>query len=610
MSLKPSRRSLHVVPKVKLGELQPLPEPVEEMAVEVEETPVSFHRERLLETHVTASMLSALQLDGTASENSAPSLSREESFIDLFGFDSTDDGDQGRSWQFSGGTESSGFGNSVTSFMSWSDDVEVETTRKVQELIDELERCFYGEESLDKLKKEVAEECYDWRRKFPHYRVRGAGVEFSSFQLQRSYKKMHIDDKVTSDEAICFVLEDNGDSEEEEVIASHGSYQENLELNDWCNRNDNSRPNTAEGSAVMCDAKDISAEGLHQKVKDCVMEQLFSYVWSEVSQSLEPLLHLYSESILHQRPSNAASLQGQGRINTPTLAAGDIPFIPVSDICDCELDGILSMPAQSTRCSARRTLVSPMLEPGLEADKSVLSQLARTGVSVDPVKQPRESPVFSLPKPLSLHSANHVLAPTPKLEFRGYHSAAHQRTWPMLNRRLSTMTSGHERFLRPLEEKQTMAAKVTTTSRQVSAPASPPSWSRHVTLPPIDRLDPHLKGLSSLHEPKVRGFEVSPRSRTSAKEKLQGLDSAYTPKVRGPKVSPKSNSSSKQKISLSPTDSSGPISIQGIGLSKTDFAKQMLEIHEDLSFEKKNGIMSSAKDRRYKWNLRDHSHVN
>jgi hypothetical protein len=72
----------HVVPKVKLGELQPLPEPVEEMAIEAEETPVSFHRERLLET---ANMLSALQLDGTASENSTPSLSRKESVDDVFG---------------------------------------------------------------------------------------------------------------------------------------------------------------------------------------------------------------------------------------------------------------------------------------------------------------------------------------------------------------------------------------------------------------------------------------------------------------------------------------------------------------------------------------------
>jgi hypothetical protein len=343
---------------------------------------------------------------------------------------------------------------------------------------------------------------------FYHFclRVRGAGIEFSSFQLQRPYKKMHIDDKVTSDEAGYFLLEDNGDSEEEEVIASHGSdseeeeviashgsYQENLELNDWCNKKDNSRSNAAEGSAVMCDAKDISAESLHQKVRDYVMEQLVSYVWSEVSQSLEPLLHLYSESVLQQRPSNAASFQGQGRMNTPTLAAADILYIPVSDICDCELDGILSVSAQSIRCSARRTLVSPMLEPGLEADKLVLSQLARTGISVDPVKQPRESPIVSLPKPLSLHSAHHVLAPTAKLESRGYHSAADQRTWPMLNRRLSSMTSGRERFLRPLEEQQTIAAKVTATSRQVSAPASPPSWSRHVTLPPIDRLDPHLK---------------------------------------------------------------------------------------------------------------------
>jgi hypothetical protein len=42
------------------------------------------------------------------------------------------------------------------------------------------------------------------------------------------------------------------------------------------------------------------------------------------------------------------------------------------------------------------------------------------------------------------------------------------------------------------------------------------------------------------------------------------------------------------QVSLSPTDSLCPISIQGIGLSN-DFAKQMLEIREDLSFEKKNG---------------------
>lgn len=46
----------------------------------------------------------------------------------------------------------------------------MDTTRKVQDLVDELERCFYGEESLDKLKKEVAAECFDWRSKFPHFR--------------------------------------------------------------------------------------------------------------------------------------------------------------------------------------------------------------------------------------------------------------------------------------------------------------------------------------------------------------------------------------------------------------------------------------------------------
>jgi hypothetical protein len=53
----------------------------------------------------------------------------------------------------------------------------VETTGKVQELFDELERCLYGEESLDKLNKEVAQECFDWRSKFPHYRYQDS-VDF------------------------------------------------------------------------------------------------------------------------------------------------------------------------------------------------------------------------------------------------------------------------------------------------------------------------------------------------------------------------------------------------------------------------------------------------
>jgi hypothetical protein len=43
------------------------------------------------------------------------------------------------------------------------------------------------------------------------------------------------------------------------------------------------------------------------------------------------------------------------------------------------------------------------------------------------------------------------------------------------------------------------------------------------------------------------------------------------------------------QVSLLPADLSGPVSIQGIGLSKTDCAKQMLDIQEDRGFEEKNG---------------------
>ena len=74
----------NVVPKVKLGDLRPLPEPVEEMAVEVEETPVSVYKDSLLDEHVAVNMLSALQLDEAASGNSTPVLLGERSFDDIF----------------------------------------------------------------------------------------------------------------------------------------------------------------------------------------------------------------------------------------------------------------------------------------------------------------------------------------------------------------------------------------------------------------------------------------------------------------------------------------------------------------------------------------------
>jgi hypothetical protein len=73
-----------VVPKVKLGDLRPLPEPVEEMAVEVEDTSASFDQDHLLDARVALNMLSALQLDGAASGNSTPSLTTEGSFDDVF----------------------------------------------------------------------------------------------------------------------------------------------------------------------------------------------------------------------------------------------------------------------------------------------------------------------------------------------------------------------------------------------------------------------------------------------------------------------------------------------------------------------------------------------
>lgn len=324
--------------------------------------------------------------------------------------------------------------------------------------------------------------------------MRGAGIGSRSLYLQRLYEKDCVDGKVATDEAAHVVLDNEGDrGEEEEVIASHGSCQEQLELNECCNRNDNSKPNIAQDNVLMCYNRNrsLSAKSLRQKVKDSVMEQLFSYVWSEVSKSLEQLLHSYPKSSLQQRPGHPASLQGQSRMNSPRSSAVDTQFALIPDVCGTELEQCVS--AKSLHSSGRRTLVCPVLQPNRNGDEFLLSQSERTGLTVDPPLQPREPPIISLPKSVSLHSASHSLAPMPTLEFRGYHSAADGRTRPVLTRRLSSTTSRHKRFLKPLEEQQTVDANATTAPRQVSAPTSPPSWSRHVTLPPIDHLDPHLK---------------------------------------------------------------------------------------------------------------------
>lgn len=331
-----------------------------------------------------------------------------------------------------------------------------------------------------------------------------------SLYPQRPYEKEHMDGKVATDEAAIVVLDNEGDSgEEEEVIASHGSCQEQLELSEYYNRNDNSRPNIAQDNILMYSNKNrsLSAKSLRQKVKDSVMEQLFSYVWSEVSKSLEPLVHSYSGSTLQQIPGHLSSLQGQSRMDSSRSSAVDTPFVPIPDVCGTELEQCMS--AKSLWGSGKRTLICPVLHPNLSGDKSVLSQLERTGLTLDPVLQPREPPINSLPKSLSLHSANRSLAPMPAPEFRGYHSAADGRTRPVLTRRFNSMTTRPKRFLKPLEEQQTVAVNVTSAPRQVSAPTSPPNWSRHVTLPPIDHLDPHLKVVLEQNLSILYGYQVS-----------------------------------------------------------------------------------------------------
>lgn len=66
--------------KVKLRDHQPLPEPAEDMAIEIQEPPIPAYSDR----HKALKMLSSLALDDADSRNSTP-YSREESFDEDFG---------------------------------------------------------------------------------------------------------------------------------------------------------------------------------------------------------------------------------------------------------------------------------------------------------------------------------------------------------------------------------------------------------------------------------------------------------------------------------------------------------------------------------------------
>lgn len=617
MSLKPSRRNLNAVPKVKLGELHPLPEPAEEMAIAVEGPPVSAYGERVMtqqckeaEICTALNMLSSLRLGDSMSGSSTPSLPQDSNFDEEFEFESADDSEQGRSWQFSGDTGSSGFGNSVASFMSWTDDTEMESTRRVQKLVDEFERCIYGEESLDKLNKEAAAECADWRNKFPHFRVTGVGISPSTFELEEvpSASELPVDEiggrfRAGCDENI------HQEVEMEEIIASHGSYQEES-LQDieeskgeiLVSESESSRPNTAESTAVYYD-QSHAEENLKQKMKDYIMEQLFAYVWTEVSRGLEPLIKLYSERTLQSKSNRPPSAQRPGSRYTTTCASPQFlpavetarSFTPIS-----ELSSVLQVSSKSIHRSVRRTYVCPSLEPNFEHEESSESNFFKNDI----LRHSAAPPTVRLPQPLSLRSANQVMAPVPSSDLRGYHSAADRRARSMLSWRFNSMSSAQEKFLKPLEEKQMLSLKVessksTTTPRQISAPNSPPNWSRHFTLPPIENLDPPSKGPSSSFETKTKTIEVSPRSSTTVKQKdFQNMSLTKEPSMGNTERSPRSVIGAKHKV-LSPIHATDTIRIQGTGLSKLELAKQLLEAEEDFLFEKK-GITSAngKKDRR------------
>ena len=318
------------------------------------------------------------------------------------------------------------------------------------------------------------------------FRVTGVKISPSTFDPESLCEEIpetgeQLIDEMSRFRGDCDKILDQED-EMEEVIASHGSYQqeslqdvEGSQVEALASESESSRPNTAESAVVYYD-QGHAQENLKKKVNDYIKEQLVAYVWTEVSKTLEHM-KMYSERTFQQKPSRPVSTQRPASRRTTTCASPQFlpavetarSFTPIS-----ELSSLIQVSSMSIHRPVKRTYTRPPLEPSYEYQK--VSTIL---------------PTIKFPQPLSLHSANQVFAPMPTTEMRGYHSAADRRTRSKSYWRFNSISSDQEKLLKCLEEKQTNALN-TTSTRQVSAPSSPPKWSRHVTLPPIENLHPSM----------------------------------------------------------------------------------------------------------------------
>nr|CAD7430940.1 unnamed protein product [Timema monikensis] len=435
-----TRRS-RVGPKVKLSRQQPLPEPPDSMTI-LTKSHFEGNKFPKIDSQTFSPFAKTTAGDKFQCGSGARSLESDFNIVC-----DGDDEDGEAFWQTSEGTGSS-LGQSVASFMSWSDEIEVETTKKVQELVDQMEHAFYGEDLSENLQGSQLEECQHWREKFPHLRIVGTNIQPSS---------------AFNDCDDTFI------EEEEEIIASHGSYEESTAYSAAISLNTSRcdkpyTPGQISRTPTHLGDGQKELETLRDHVRESVKDEIFSYLWPKVIKSLEPALKVYAERTLSSRTGSFQSLNN--------IDLGESLSV--------------SQKSLSVRLSANQTSRLTSRIPKIMSDADKTSEW-RHGKTLD--RTIGNSPHCSLNSKSPCHNLPSVV------DHHGRGETAHKRNTAILQTTLD----------RAKVKKQQ--------GRQVSVVPSPTNWSRHVTLPPIENLEIRSKASSS---PRYRSNSVvtTPRNTT------------------------------------------------------------------------------------------------
>lgn len=160
-------------------------------------------------------------------------------------------------------SENSNDSTRSSSTQSWLDETEVTTTKELQEQYDKFEAALYLEEDASDLPKSLQDEVKIWSEHSPHIRVRG--VKANICERPKSLREE----------------EEPYGSDYEEILASHGSLEENIEK---------TLSFSDDVKEVIGNCSSGKQEVIKEDLKNAIVDRLFDQAWPKVLEKFEPVI--------------------------------------------------------------------------------------------------------------------------------------------------------------------------------------------------------------------------------------------------------------------------------------------------------------------------------